>query len=62
MREEEEGRGKEGERLGERQWRQVRRKVMPEWGGNIFYMIFYIIPIYAYLVYTNDSLMEKKKN
>ena len=46
MREEDRGRGKEGERLGERQWRQVMR-VIPEWGGDIFY----IIPINAYLVF-----------
>ena len=43
MREEGEGRGKEGERLGERQWRKAIRRVIPEWGGDIFY----IIPINA---------------
>ena len=53
MREEEEGRGKEGERLGARQWRQV----IPEWGGDIFY----IIPINAYPVYRNASLMQKRQ-
>ena len=47
MREEEQGRGKEGERLEERQWRQVIRSVIPEWGGDMFY----IIPINAYPIY-----------
>ena len=48
-------RGKEGERLGERQWRQVIRWVIPGWGGDIFY----IIPVNAYPVYINASLMQK---
>ena len=59
MREEGEGRGKaRGEgRLGERQWRQVIRRVIPEWGGDIFY----IIPINAYPVYIIASLMQKRQ-
>ena len=57
MREGEEGRGKEGERLGERQWGQVIRRVILEWGGYIFY----IIPINAYPAYINASLMQKRR-
>ena len=55
--EEEEGRGKEGERLGERQWGQVIKSVIPEWGSDIFY----IIPINAYPVYIHASLMPKRQ-
>ena len=36
MREEEEGRGKEGETLGERQWRKAIRRVIPEWEAIYF--------------------------
>ena len=57
MREEEEGRGKEGERLGERQWGQVIRRVILEWGSDIFYIIL----INAYPAYINASLMQKRQ-
>ena len=56
MREEEEGRGKEGERLGNSDWRQEIRRVIPLWGGDIFY----IISMEAYAVYINVSLIKKK--
>ena len=53
----EEGRGKEDERLRDRQWRQVIRRVLSEWGGDIFY----IIAFNTYPVYINVSLMQNRQ-
>ena len=50
------GRGKECERLG-RDIRQAIRRLIPEWGGDLFY----IVPVNVYPVYTNASLMQKRQ-